>query len=78
MNLKKDLLAHLPDKCDFLQAGSDYNQKSILASLYIVCNKLVIQIAIFYKRGLFLWTASDNYDVGRPKAFGDRPRAINK
>jgi hypothetical protein len=71
------LLNHLSSKCEYLQASSLYNQNNILASLYIKCNKLVIQVSIFYKRGSYFWTSPDNYKI-TGKRFGDRARAINR
>jgi hypothetical protein len=75
----------LSSKCEYLQAGSNYGQNNILASLYIKCHKLLIQVAIFYKRGSYFWISPDSYKIegeeeskGLGKVFGDKARAINK
>lgn len=78
--LNKHIVKSLPTKCEYIQSGSEYNEKRILASLYVSCSTLTIQIAIFYTRGSFLWISSDSYTppAADTKLFGDKARAINK
>jgi hypothetical protein len=75
-------------KCHLVQSTNSYADKTILSSLYIVCNenRLLIQIALFYRRGSFYWIAQDEFKLeelnfenkNMKKIFGDKPRAINR
>ena len=51
----------------------------ILTNIYMNCTTVQIQLAIFYKRGDFLWVGADEEDNKKPNDwFGDQPRAFNK
>ena len=68
----------LIDSCEYKHEASNYYGRTILASVYIFCPKIIIQIAIFYKRGKFLWIPNDFYRFGRSKYFSDIPRSLNR
>jgi hypothetical protein len=79
--LDKDLLYDMNSKCKYRQMSTNYSdidEKYILSNMYVVCHKLVIQIAVFYTRGHFLWTTIDSYHKGPEKLFGDKHRAMEK
>lgn len=51
----------------------------ILSSLYIDCGSTIIDVAILYERGDFLWIGSDKMEFNTgSRIFGDVPRAISK
>ena len=79
--LDRILLYNFNQKCKYRQISTSYSEvdeKFILASLYIVCNKLIIQVAVFYTRGDFYWIPYDSYFSGNKKLFGDKIRSMNK
>jgi hypothetical protein len=79
--LDRDMLYNMNSKCKYRQAStnfSDVEEKYALSSMYIICYKLVIQIAVFYTRGHFYWIGVDRFYKGKEKVFGDTNRAMNK
>jgi hypothetical protein len=83
-NLEDDFFfSNLSLKCDLKQAisreaGLSENGR-ILAGWYLVCQGLVLHLAIFYPRGDFYWISSDDFYLnGGRKVFGDKARAIKK
>jgi hypothetical protein len=73
----------LSRKCDLRQSlvrnVNLAENAEILAGWYFVCANLVVHVALFYKRGDFLWVSSDEYFLnGEQKVFGDKPRSLSK
>ena len=54
-----------------------YKTKDILSSVYVRCDRFLIQIVILYDRGDFIWISKDKQKIDG-KVFGDVPRALNK
>lgn len=74
----KDLRIKLDSsKCNYVQAEGKFKAHLILSNLYIDCGSIVIQVAILYVRGDFLWIGSDEFKANSKK-FGDVPRAISQ
>jgi hypothetical protein len=65
-------------KCDLVYGVNEYSEEKVLTNMYILCEKLTAQIALFYERGSFLWIGDDHYRFTDRKVFGDKPRALNK
>lgn len=43
------------------------------------CATVSVELAVFYKRGEFLWIGADESEkIGSKKWFGDHPRAFNE
>jgi hypothetical protein len=52
-------------------------EKLVSTLFFIKCNKITIQLTVFYKRGEFYWIGNDGTKKSRPKWFGDVPRGMN-
>ena len=53
-------------------------EKLVPTALFFKCNKMTIQVSIFYKRGDYYWIGDDIKKQSNPLWFGDVPRAMNK
>ncbi len=78
----QNLHGNLSSKCFTVPAFGSYNHFSVLASIYIECPQLTLQLSLLYARGTFLWIAADSFTVATAgsmqRTFGDVPRAIRK
>jgi hypothetical protein len=63
--------------CLFEHINGSYKDQIVLTNIFIYCNKITIQIALFYKRGDFLWIGSTGHFKNKTESgFGDVPRAV--
>jgi hypothetical protein len=62
--------------CNVTEATGRLNDYKIITNVYVNCPKLSLQIAILYERKSFLWIGADENEIGKPKWFGDVPRAL--
>ncbi len=65
--------------CNVSQTKTKHQKQEKTANIYITCKYIIIQIAVFYKHGNFLWIGNDDhYSLIPSKWFGDIPRAMHQ
>lgn len=66
--------------CESTYAFGLLNNITVLTSIYITCVSINMnfQLAIMYDRHQFYWIGADETKTGKPKWFGDIPRAMHK
>ncbi len=62
--------------CEYVRSEGYFKQYKILTSVYVDCKSVVVQVALLYKRGSFLWSGKDKKSLFKAK-FCDMPRAIS-
>ena len=63
--------------CQVKKTNSKYLDTEVFTNVYFICAEVNIQLAIFYKRGSFLWIGADKTSPLKSKWFGDTSRALN-
>ncbi len=62
-----------------LRAYGTYINRTVLTNLYVKIGHFhTVQLAIFYKRGMYYWIGADENPKFMTKWFGDVPRGMNK
>ena len=80
MTIFKVLKSEYNLSCKILNGKGTFMNDKILTNIYLNCTRVQIQLAIFYKRGDFIWIGADETTPSMESGrwFGDHPRALNK
>ena len=63
--------------CTKYEMKGQFVDDTIATNVYLRCERLLVQVSIFYERGTFLWIGSDDFKLDE-KYFGDIDRAVQK
>ncbi len=78
--LKLNSIVNYGIKCEVTSVKGNLNDKIVMTNVYIICNNLNIQLAIFHRRGEYFWIGSDVHgikEIKKKNFFGDVDRAMN-
>lgn len=74
----KELVNSVDLNCYVIEKYGLFLNKNVTTNVYIKCTHLTVQLAVFYKRGDFLWIGSNENNSDESPYFGDVPRAVQK
>jgi hypothetical protein len=64
-------------KCKIINANGSNQYEKIMTNVYFICAYFNLQLTVFFERGEFMWTGSDELKLNTQKIFGDVPRAVS-